>query len=218
MAATIVFDVIGTLFSLERLRPEFVRLGAPERTLELWFAQSLRDFFAYSHAGGYVPMAEVMAAALPRALRMVGVDADAAERERVTAAMAELEPGEGAREACAVLADVGCRLVALTNGSAELAQGLLERSGLAAHFDSVRSCDEIRVSKPAREVYAMAEPRGDEPVWMVAAHAWDVAGAQRAGLRGAWVSAAEGMHLDAFPEPDVRAGDLAEAARALLAA
>lgn len=218
MAATVVFDVIGTLFSLERVRPEFTRLGAPELTLELWFAQSLRDFFAYSHAGGYVPMAEVMAAALPRALAMVDVDAAPAEREAVTAAMSELEPGEGAAEACAILSDVGCRVVALTNGSAALAGGLLERSGLDRYFDSVRSCDEIEVSKPAPEVYAMAEPRGDEPVWMVAAHAWDVAGAQRAGLRGAWVSAAEGVHLDAFPEPDVRADDLAGAARALLVA
>lgn len=217
MAPTVAFDVIGTLFSLERLRPELRRIGAPEAALEVWFAQSLRDFFAYSHAGGYVQLAEVLAAALPRTLRSLDVEADVGDRRAVFDALSELEPGPGAVEACVMLSDAGCRLVALTNGSREMAEGLLARAGLDGHFSAIRSCDEVEVSKPAGAVYEMVTRDGHEPAWMVAAHAWDVAGAQRAGLRGAWVATSEHEYLGAYPPPDIRAVDLADAAGQLLA-
>ncbi len=61
----------------------------------------------------------------------------------------------------------------------------------------------------------MVELGGDEPAWMVAAHA-GVAGAQRAGLRGAWVATSEREYLGAYPPPDIRAVDLADAAGQLL--
>ena len=74
VAATVVFDVLGTLFSLERLRPPLRALGAPDAALELWFAQSLRDYFACSHAGGYVPIAQVLEASLARSLAPFGAE------------------------------------------------------------------------------------------------------------------------------------------------
>ena len=51
---------------------------------------------------------------------------------------------------------------------------------------------------------------------LVAAHAWDVAGALRAGCRAAFV-ARPGMVLDPLaPEPDVVGSDLAEIAERLV--
>ena len=212
----VAFDVIGTLFSLDRLRAAVRALGAPAVGLELWFAQSLRDFFAFSHAGGYVPLRDVLEAALPRAMRVFDVEVDADRAATAMGAMAEMDPADGAVQACETLADAGCRLVALSNGSVEATQGLLERAGLRERFAAVRSCDEVRTSKPAPAVYDLVESVAGGERWMVAAHAWDVAGAQRAGLRGAWVSAVEGRHLTAYPSPDLRAGDLSEAARRVL--
>ncbi|HYV02062.1 MAG TPA: hypothetical protein VEM93_06960 [Actinomycetota bacterium] len=40
---TVAFDVIGTLFTLERPRRRLADRGAPEHSLDLWFAQTLRD-------------------------------------------------------------------------------------------------------------------------------------------------------------------------------
>lgn len=214
---TVVFDVIGTLFSLDRLRAELRDREAPDGALELWFGQSLRDFFAFSHAGGYVALKDVLEAALPRALASVGVQIDGDGAREVVAKMAELDPAEGAGEACAALRDAGSRLVALSNGSLDATTALLRRAGLLDAFDAVRSCDEIAVSKPAPETYAMAREAAEGETWMIAAHAWDIAGAARAGLRTAWISSEEGAYLAAYPPPDVTAGDLPEAARALLA-
>ncbi|MGH2615420.1 MAG: haloacid dehalogenase type II, partial [Thermomicrobiales bacterium] len=54
-------------------------------------------------------------------------------------------------------------------------------------------------------------------VWMVAAHGWDIAGATRAGLRGAFV-ARRGQEPDPFAPPEIRGEDLAAVARAIDAA
>ena len=72
---TAVFDIIGTCFSLEKPRRALAKLGAPEHALELWFAQALRDSFAYSHAGGYAPLKEVLQAGLVRVARYLRLQA-----------------------------------------------------------------------------------------------------------------------------------------------
>ena len=53
-----------------------VELGASPHALELWFAQTLRDAFALSHAGTYRPLEEALEAELPRTLKVLGIEAD----------------------------------------------------------------------------------------------------------------------------------------------
>ena len=89
---TVVFDIIGTCFSLDSPRTKLVELGAPAYALQLWFAQTLRDAFALSHAGGYRPLKEVLEAELPRTLKMLGVSASSTELSRVVNSFGELEP------------------------------------------------------------------------------------------------------------------------------
>jgi 2-haloacid dehalogenase len=212
-----VFNVIGTLFSLDRLRSELGRLGARDAALELWFAQSLRDYFAFSHAGGYVPLKDVLEAALPRALSVVEIEITPARAAEVVEQMASLEPATGAAEACSTLRGAGWTLVALSNGSLENTTKLLEGAGLAEHFASIRSCDEVKTSKPARATYELALEAADGEAWMIAAHAWDLAGAKQAGLRTAWIRGVESEYLSAYPPPDIEAAGLPDAARKLTA-
>lgn len=214
--ATVVFDVLGTLFSLDRLRAALRERGAPAPALELWFGQCLRDYFAHSHAGGYIPLKQVLQAGLPRALAALDEDIDETGAQQVLASMSELEPAPGALEACAALDDRGVRLVALSNGSLDATTDLIERAGLAGRFSAIRSCDEIRISKPAGRAYDLAREDAEGTVWMVAAHAWDIGGALLAGLRTVWVAGVESEYLSAQPEPDVKAPGLAAAAEAIL--
>ncbi|QRK10217.1 HAD hydrolase-like protein [Archangium violaceum] len=214
---TATFDMLGTFFSLESLRPRLSALGVPAPTLELWFAESLRDFFALSHAGGYAPIREVLEAALPRTLALVGRgDVAPAHTAQVLEGLKELEPAEGAHEACELLSRAGWKLIALTNGGEASTRALLTRAGLLDRFSAVLSTDSVRTTKPHPTVYAVARERAEGEPWMVAAHAWDLQGAKRAGMRTAWVSRKEQRWLDVFPEPEVRAPDLATVARELL--
>jgi 2-haloacid dehalogenase len=217
MADTVAFDVIGTLLSLDGARTALSSVGAPDNSLAVWFPTSLRDYFAISHAGGYVPFAEVLSADLRRALKEVGVDPTDDAVDEVMGSLGRLELNEGAADAFAELSDAGFQIVTLTNGSAEFTAAALERTGLREQVAHVLSCDEIRVSKPHPRVYELAQKVSDGEVWMVASHAWDIAGASAAGLRTAFVGDRDD-YPDIFPAPEIVAPDLHTAARAIVSA
>jgi 2-haloacid dehalogenase len=214
---TVAFDVIGTLFTLERPRGALTALGLPDHAVEVWFAESLRDFFALSHAGGYSPLRDALAAALPRVLASLDVEYDDAVIEGVMTTLRDLDPAPGAGTSIEALTEDGFRILALTNGSEELTRRLLEGAGLHHDFEALLSCDAIRTSKPHPAVYEMARQREPGELWMVAAHAWDISGAARAGLRTAWISGKERVYPAIFPTPDIQAPDLDSAARRIIA-
>ena len=206
---TAVFDVLGTLIELEGLRPALIETGAPPHTLELWFVESLRDYFSISHSGSYARLKDVLRAGLSRH----GVR----DRDSVMEAFGNLDPVEGAGDACRLLDDEGFRMIALTNGGEDLTRSLLTNAGIIEHFDRILSCDSIGVSKPHPSVYAWArEESAEGKVWMVASHAWDVAGAGRAGLNTVLVYPEPEQFPEVFPAPDVIAPDLVTAARSIL--
>ena len=101
-----------------------------------------------------------------------------------------------------------------------MARAQLEHAGLIGAFEAVLSADAVRRLKPAPEPYRMAADRlGVDPgeVLLVAAHAWDVAGALRAGCQAAFV-ARPGKVLDPLADrPGLVVADLDELADRLLA-
>ncbi len=132
----------------------------------------------------------------------------------MVATFAELDPRPDFPEAAEYLRSRGWRLIALTNGSEQSTRALLRHAGVADSFGDVISCDSIRVTKPNPAVYRLAvEHSAGADLWMIAAHAWDIAGASRAGMRTAFISTVEGQYLDVYPPPDVIADGLLEAAR-----
>jgi 2-haloacid dehalogenase len=213
---TVAFDIIGTCFSLEKPRQKLVELGAPPHALQLWFAQTLRDAFAFSHAGGYRSLKEVMEAELPRSLKMLNVEADSVQLSDVVKSFSELEPQPDALESFRILAESGLKLVALSNGSEESTRKLIEKAGAIKYFDSIFSCDTVQKTKPHPDVYALVHQDASEDVWMVAVHAWDIAGAARAGLKTAFITQEEKDYLSIYPQPDVVADSLLEAAKKIL--
>lgn len=215
---TVVFDIIGTCFSLDKARQRLVELGAPSYALELWFAQSLRDAFALSHAGSYQPLKQVLEAELPRTLKLLGIEADTQQRDHVVKVFSELELQPSALEAFSILTTAGWTLVALTNGSEDSTHKLLERANALQYFDSIFSCDAIAKTKPHPDVYAMPKPDVKGDFWMVAAHAWDIAGAACAGLRTVFITQEEKDYLSVYPQPEVIASNLVEAANQILEA
>jgi 2-haloacid dehalogenase len=121
--------------------------------------------------------------------------------------------------AARMLAAAGVRLVCLTNGSASLTAGFVQRAGLGALVERVISVEEAGTWKPPAAVYRhAASVLGVSPaeVALVAAHAWDCHGASRAGLVSGWVSRLEREYSPIFARPDVTGLDLTQVARRLL--
>lgn len=213
----VAFDVVQTLMSLESLRERLSVAGLPGSVLERWFDRILRDGMALTLTGDYVRF-PVLAASGLRTLAAGEISDDAVEH--VMAGFAEAHEQPDAEPAMRMLAGAGLSLVCLTNGPADSTQDFLTRTTLDRFVDEVISVEDVRLWKPAGEVYAHALRRLGRPaeeVAMVAVHAWDCHGARRAGLTTGWAGRLETHFPEIFEKPDVMGEDLIEVARGLLA-
>jgi 2-haloacid dehalogenase len=221
MPSAIVFDIFGTLFSLEPLGERLEQVGLARSSLDLLFARTLRDAFALEAAGDYHSFRDVMAGTLQVLMTASGQRAEPAAIERTLSVFSELRAFPDVEPAFELLRNQGIRVVTLGNGSAATVRTLLDREGLAPFVEAVLSIEEPKHWKPHAAAYRYAEQKlglaGDE-LALVAAHAWDVQGAKRAGWRAAWVSRLEKQFHPAMQAADTTGSTVEEAVRALLRA
>ena len=220
MARVIVFDVNETLLDLRALDPIFARVLGDAGTRREWFNQMLQSALVATVTGTYSTFGEAGMAALEMVGARRGIALAEADRQAVRDGMRRLPPHAEVRASLEGLRDAGLRLAALTNSTAEVAEAQLSNAGLRDLFEHALSADSVRRLKPAPEPYRMAAERLGVPIGrvrLVAAHAWDVAGAMRAGCAAAFV-ARPGQVLDPLaPRPDVVGADLGEVAERILA-
>ncbi len=216
----IAFDVIETLFSMEPLRTRFQEAQLPPDKLELWFAKILRDGFALAAADVFQPFQQVAAGTLAVFLADEGQSPDNDKIQNVLQGFGELEAHPDVAPAFEKLRAADVRILTLTNGSKENTQKLLRQAQLDSFVEQVITIDEVQQWKPRREVYRhAARQAGVEPAQMalVAAHAWDVQGAKRAGLVTGWVQRQEKLFHPAMEKPDASGNTLLEVCEQLLA-
>jgi 2-haloacid dehalogenase len=215
----LVFDVNETLSNMAPLAARFEEVGAPGQLAGTWFAGLLRDGFALTVGRENPPFASLAAEGLRMQLSMAGIDRDLEEAVgHIMAGFTELRVHPDVPEGLRRLADLGVRLVTLTNGSTTSAQHLLSEAGVEHCFESFLSVEQAGVWKPAREAYAYAlEHCGVEATdaMLVAAHPWDTDGAQRAGLAATWVNRAGGRYPAYFLAPDLEVPSLVNLAQQL---
>jgi 2-haloacid dehalogenase len=138
----------------------------------------------------------------------------------VADAFAELSPHADVEPALRALAAAGVRAITLSHGSPGIAEAGLARGGVTPLVERSLSSEAIRAWKPAREVYLWAAGTcrvAPDRLALVAAHGWDVHGAQRAGLTGAWFPRSERSYPPVYEAPHVSATDLGGAVEGLLA-
>jgi 2-haloacid dehalogenase len=213
MARVCVFDVNETLLDLGALDPHFEAAFGDPGLRRAWFSQLLQSALVATVTGAYSDFGEVGAAALEMVAEREGLDLSDEDRQKILGGMRGLPPHPEVAESLERLREAGLRLATLTNSTRQVAEAQMENSGLRDHFEQILSADGVQRLKPAPEPYRMAaESLGVEVegIRLVAAHAWDVAGALRAGCAAAFV-ARPGMVLDPLVErPDVVGADLRE--------
>ena len=215
----VVFDVNETLSDMSPLAGRFEDVGAAGVMAQIWFAELLRDGFALTVCGATEPFARIAAEALRLKLESQHLDCGLDEAvEHVLSGFAELTLHPDVPEGLHALADLGVRLVTLSNGSAQVAETLLEQAGVRPLFERLLSVEEAGVWKPASGAYDYALAvcgidAGD--ALLVAVHPWDIDGAARAGLGTAWINRAEGRYPAYFTAPDLSAPSLPGLARAI---
>jgi 2-haloacid dehalogenase len=215
-----VFDVNETLLDLAAMDPHFERVFGAAALRTTWFAQMIQSALVATVTGSYSRFGDHAVAALRMLAEQTGVQLRDDDRDAIAGQLRQLPAHPEVPGALRRLREAGFRLAALTNSTLEVARAQLENAGLVDLFDEVLSADAVRRLKPAAEPYRMAAERLGVDVGevrLVAAHAWDVAGALRAGCAAAFV-ARPGKVLDPLVErPDVVGADLAEVADGIIA-
>ena len=214
-----VFDVNETLLDLAAMDPHFQRIFRDPGMRVAWFDQMISSALVATVTGAYRQFGAHAMAALEMTAERAGVNLADGDREAVAAQLRQLPAHPEVAGALRRLGDAGLRLAALTNSTEQVARAQLEHAGLIDAFELVLSADMVGRLKPAPEPYQMAAERlgvAVDQVRLVAAHAWDVAGAARAGCAAAFV-ARPGKVLDPLVErPEIVGADLTEVADAIL--
>ncbi len=211
----VAFDVNETLLDTAPVRDALIARGVPGELFTAVFSRTLGTGFAATIAGTWCRFRDAFDAALTQL-----TDLSPADRSAVADAFGELSPHPDVSPALQLLADAGVRAVTLTHGAPGVAEAGLARGGVAHLVERSLSSEAIRAWKPAREVYLWAAGVCDVApgdLALVAVHAWDVHGAQQAGLTGGWAARAERRHAGVFAAPHVRGADLVEVVEGLLA-
>lgn len=214
-----VFDVNETLLDLAGLDPLFERVFGDAAVRKLWFNQMLQSAFVATMTDAYVTFGEAAAAALRMTEERQGVEVSDEDRQKILTGLRDLPPHPEVPDSLDRLREAGFRLATLTNSTQEVAEVQIENAGLTDRFEQVLSADTAKRLKPAPAPYRMAARSlrvPDRGMRLVAAHAWDVAGALRAGCTAAFVARQPFDPL--VDEPDVIGADLAEVADGIIAA
>lgn len=216
MSGVVAFDVNETLLDVLPLAEAIEELSGGAVSGGEWFARLLHRSLVANELDAYRPFGELGREALAWLLDRAGLDVSPDRIAPVVGMISSLPPHPDVAPALAELHDSGVRMVALTNGSQVAAAAQMEHAGLDGYLDAVLSVESLRRFKPDRAVYSFAASACGvtmSDLVMVAAHDWDIAGAQRAGAVGCFV-ARQPWGIQGV-EPDVTIADLGGLAGAL---
>jgi 2-haloacid dehalogenase len=219
--SVLVFDVNETLIDIVALEPHFERMFGDRQVLREWFGQLIMYSMAVTLSGNYIDFFSLGQAVLRMTADVHRVAVTDDDVRALGTGMATMPAHPDVAAGLRALTDQGYRLVTLTNSPPNTnAPTPLEHAGLAGYFERQFSVDPSRVYKPSLRLYAdvAAELRvATSACMMVAAHAWDLIGAQAAGYSGALITRPGNAPLPApgLPQPTVVATDLMELARRL---
>jgi 2-haloacid dehalogenase len=216
----LVFDVNETMLDINALQPHFARAFGDGQVLREWFSTLLLYSNVASLAGPYSDFGAIAGAALGMVAEARGVRLAPEDRDRILGGTRSLPAHADVRPGLERLRKEGFRMVTLTNSAPVAVEQQLKNAGLTDLFERSFSVDAVKRFKPAPEPYRhVAQELGVSigDLRMVAAHAWDVVGAIRAGCLAAFIARPGKVLYPLGPKPDIVASDFQAVAEQILA-
>jgi 2-haloacid dehalogenase len=183
----LVFDAYGTLYDVHSVmrRCETCFPGKGAALSQLWRAKQLEYTWQRSLMQRYAPFSVVTRDALAYSCAALGLRLG----EQEHALMEEYLRLAPFPEVPAALERLRLKKAILSNGSPDMLNPLVRNSGLG--FDAVLSVDELRIYKPAPQVYELAVRRlgvAKERIGFVSSNCWDALGAKSYGFTVYWIN------------------------------
>lgn len=185
----LVFDAYGTLYDVHSVvqRCEGFFPGAGASLSQLWRAKQLEYTWLRSLMRRYAPFSAVTREALAYACEALSLPLGVTQMEALMAEYNMLAPFP---DVAAAFSGWGkLKKAILSNGSPDMLEPLVRHSRLA--LDAVLSVDEVKVFKPAPEVYELAVRRLKVPkerIGFVSSNGWDALGAKSFGFTVFWIN------------------------------
>ena len=217
----LVLDVIETMLDINALEPHFIRAFGDRQVLKEWFANLLLYANVTTVAGPYADFGTVAGAVLDMTAAAHGKTLSSDDRNRILQGTLTLPAHPDVKDGLSRLKAAGFRMVTLTNSAPAGVAQQVKNAGLSEFFERSFSIDAVKKYKPAPETYRyVARELGVSAggLRMIAAHAWDVHGALRAGCAATFIARPGHALYPLGPKPDIVAPDLRAAADRIIAA
>ena len=185
----IIFDVNETLLDLSPLKNS-INSELGDGAAEVWFAQLLHYSLVESITDTYHDFSEIAEAVLQMNAKKADLDLTDSEVQEILSPISKLKAYPDVENGLNDLKEAGFKMIAFSNGKPSVLADQLNYAGLTAYFDQILSVEEVRKYKPHPDTYKYALKKSNskaERSLMVAAHGWDIVGAQRAGLKTAFI-------------------------------
>jgi 2-haloacid dehalogenase len=148
-----VFDVNETLYDMAPLAQRFADVGSAPQLARTWFASLLRDGFALAAFSFAAIGNDLLRTPLVREQLNRGIDEAV---DHVMSGFQSLEVRPDVPEGVRRLRQGGVRLVTLSNGAIQVADGLLTQAGVRVEFEQLLSVEDAGIWTPARGAYEYA--------------------------------------------------------------
>lgn len=214
----IAFDVNETLLSLDPIRLKLEAIFGADPPIGEWFARLLHGSLIANTLDQHRAFGDIAAEALINLAGRRGLLLRAEDALDAMAPMTDLPAHPDVMPAIERLHGAGFTMIALTNGSSEVASAQVKNAGLDDLLTRVISVDEVKVFKPDPATYHHAADVmgvGIDEMVLVAAHDWDCAGAMNAGAEAVFVLRPGALWGLPSPPPDKQVPDLGKFADAL---
>ena len=230
MTNSVCFDVLGTCFHFEAaIEAIDARLGDRLRAINVdpkplfysWFYSAQRDFTYMTVVGDYTPIAKILKSTFRRACLIVDLPLDQAPTDDDVAAIMSAVTSLGARPGLKTcfdgLREAGWDVYGVTNGGHETSLNYYKLADIELDSKHLLSCDHLKIAKPDARVYDNANRHltsqglsaKETDRWFVAAHAWDLIAARKAGFKTAYLDFEEHDPVtDVFGEFDLYASSM----------
>tara|TARA_R100000027_G_C2250170_1_gene94113 strand:+ start:1425 stop:2099 length:675 start_codon:yes stop_codon:yes gene_type:complete len=215
--STIIFDVNETLLDLAPLKESVGRaLGGRQELSTLWFTTMTHYSVVETMTGTFRPFSEIGVGVLQMMANSHGIEMTRVAAERaIEEPLSELTTHPDVLPAMKALRNDGYRLITLTNSPASGSEEQLEKTGISAYLDRRYSVETVQKFKPHPSTYeyVLKDQNVDaSETVMVAAHAWDLAGAHQVGLQTGFVARKGCSLYPNAPHPDFVMTSLVELA------
>jgi 2-haloacid dehalogenase len=200
----ILLDVYETLLDMTEVRRKVNHLLDSKSGYLVWLELFMQYTFVDNSTKQFHDFISIADATLQMSASIFNRDVNDDDRKEVIETLKHVPLQEGAQRGLSGLSDQQFRIAALTNCPESIVQYRMQPTGLISYFEMVLSAEQARRYKPAREVYRWAAEKLNVPVsdiLMVSSHGWDIAGADNAGLKTAYIQQDHQLLYPLAPTP-----------------